>query len=113
VIGVFTRRRDAARSAGAALKGVVAIADAAPSRRWRVEGAIEAIGIDPRDDEPSIEVRVGDGTGWLVARWVGWSSLRGLALGKRLALEAFVDVDVDGCRFMLQPEYEIVPGLEG
>ena len=110
---VFARRRDAASSTGAARNGVVAISDAAPSRRWRVEGSIEAIGIDPREEEPSIEVRVGDGSGWLVARWVGWSSLRGLALGKRLVLEAFVDVDGDGRRFMLQPDYEIVPGSEG
>jgi hypothetical protein len=91
--------------------GVVPMAQAEPDRCWRVAGNIQAIGIDPREALTSIEARVSDGTGCLVAKWIGWSSLRGLAVRRAVVLEGFVDVDSDGQRFMLEPDYEIVSEL--
>ena len=49
-----------------------------------------------------------DGTGCLVARWRGWTSLNGLGVRKRVILEGFVDLVAEGQKLMLEPDYEIV-----
>jgi hypothetical protein len=101
--------RDAydAPAPGQMVTEAVPIARAEPPWRWRVAGTIEAICIDPRD-MPSIEARVADGTGCLVARWRGWTSLNGLGVRKRVILEGFVDLVAEGQKLMLEPDYEIV-----
>jgi hypothetical protein len=84
-----------------------AIAAVTPPWRWRVTGTIEALCIDPRDPA-SVEARVADASGWLVAKWRGWTSLHGLAVRRTVILEGFADIAAGGCKLMLEPELEIV-----
>jgi hypothetical protein len=87
---------------------VVTIAQAEPPWRWRIAGTVDAIAIDPRGDLSSIEARVSDGTGWLVARWLGWQSLRGLRIRRTVILEGFIEVTQEGEKLMFDPDYEIL-----
>jgi hypothetical protein len=89
--------------------GVVAIEDADAPWRWQVAGVINAIAIDPRGDLPSIEARVSDGTGWLVAKWRGWTTLRGLSIRRLIILEGFVDIGPEGQKLMFEPDFQIIP----
>lgn len=80
--------------------------------RARAAGVIQNIRIDPREGSGSIEATIIDGTGKLVARWLGRSSLHGIRLGMGLILEGVAGVGTDGDLQLINPEYQLVPGPE-
>lgn len=83
-----------------------------PRQRCRVAGVVQNIRIDPREGRGSIEATVIDGTGDLVARWLGRQSLSGIRLGMGLVVEGIVGTGEDGELVVLNPEYQLVPGPE-
>ncbi|MEA2447659.1 MAG: hypothetical protein QOK47_1296 [Actinomycetota bacterium] len=83
----------------------------APSReRVKVVGVVESIRIDPREGSGSIEATLCDGTGEIVARWLGRQSLSGIRLGAALAVEGILGEGSEGKRVVLNPEYHLIEG---
>jgi hypothetical protein len=78
----------------------------------RVAGVIKTLRIDPRQGTGSIEATVTDGSGQMVARWLGRQTMSGIKLGTGLILEGVAGDDGDGNKAILNPEYELVPGPE-
>jgi RecG wedge domain len=79
-------------------------------RRQKAVGVIQNIRIDPRQGSGTVEVTIVDGTGQLVAKWLGRKKLTGLRLGTGLIVEGMAGRGGDGELMILNPEYEIVPG---
>lgn len=94
------------------IAGTVRLGDLTPRSRVRVAGVVQNIRIDPRAGRGYVEATIVDGTGYLVARWLGRSSLLGIRLGIGLVVEGIVGTDRDGTPVILNPEYDIVPGPE-
>lgn len=81
-----------------------------PSRECRVAGVVSRLRLDP--EARRIETTISDGASSLVARWelrAPLSQLRA-APGAGLILEGIARMDSEGTFFMVEPEYEIVPG---
>ena len=74
-------------------------------------GVIQNIRIDPRSGRDSIEATITDGTGTLIAKWLGRPTMSGIRLGSGLIVEGVVGIQ-DGDLILLNPEYELVPGPE-
>ena len=51
--------------------GVTPIGDVKPRERCKVAGVIQNIRIDPREGSGSIEATLIDGTGQMIAKWLG------------------------------------------
>lgn len=96
----------------ATVVGVTSIADLEPRRRCRVAGVIQNIRIDPRPASGSIEATIIDGTGQMVARWLGRQTISGIRLGMGLIIEGIPGEQTGGELMVLNPEYELVPGPE-
>jgi hypothetical protein len=94
------------------LEGTCRIGEVEPRKPSRVVGVISNIRIDPRQGGGSIEATINDGTGRLVARWLGRSSMQGIRLGVGLLLQGTPSLPEDGETTMLNPEYELVPSPE-
>lgn len=88
------------------------IGDTAARSRCRVAGVVQNIRIDPRPDVGSVEATITDGTGTLVARWLGRRSLQGIKLGTGLVIQGMAASGQDDELVLLNPEYELVPGPE-
>ena len=95
----------------ASLPGVQAIADIKPRERAKVAGVIQNIRIDPREGT-SIEATVIDGTGQIVAKWLGRDRMPGIGLGMGLVMEGVCGVAADRDLVMLNPEYDLVSDPE-
>ncbi len=95
----------------ATVPGAMPLNDVCPRVRCKVAGVIQNLRIDPREGG-SVEATIIDGTGQLVARWLGRSSLLGIRLGMGLILEGTPGKSSDGEPLILNPEYELVPGPE-
>jgi hypothetical protein len=80
--------------------------------RVKVAGVIRNIRIDPREGSGSIEVTIFDGTGELVAKWLGRKTLSGIRLGEGLVIEGIAGTSSDQRLVVLNPEYELVSGPE-
>lgn len=94
------------------IEGATPLAEVKPRGRSVVAGVIRSIRIDPREGRGSIEATIIDGTGEMVAKWLGRPSLSGIALGMGLVMEGIVGEDQDGNRVILNPDYRLVPGPE-
>jgi len=94
------------------LGGCAPIAQLQPRQRCRAAGVVQNIRIDPREGRGSIEATIIDGTGQMVARWIGRSSLAGIRLGVGLIVEGTVAAGHEGEPVILNPEYQLVPGPE-
>ena len=75
-------------------------------------GVIQNIRIDPREGSGYVEATIIDGTGELVARWLGRRSMSGIQLGMGLILEGILGKTAEGEPLLLNPEYELVSGPE-
>lgn len=93
------------------IRDTTPISDIRPRERTKVAGVIQNIRIDPRDGG-SIEATIADGTGQMVAKWLGRASLSGIRLGEGLILEGAIGQTDDGEPLILNPEYDLVPGPE-
>ncbi|MBK5227504.1 MAG: OB-fold nucleic acid binding domain-containing protein [Actinobacteria bacterium] len=93
------------------LEGVTPLSQVAPRQRYRVAGVIQNIRIDPREGRDSIEATIIDGSGRMIVKWLGRSSMLGVGLGKGLVVEGIVG-ESEGMRVMINPEWNLVPGPE-
>lgn len=94
------------------IEEAVPIAEIKPRERRVVAGVIRSIRIDPREGRGCIEATIIDGTGQMVAKWLGRPSLSGIALGMGLVMEGIAGEDQQGNLMILNPEYRLVPGPE-
>lgn len=94
------------------LEGVTPINQVVPRERAKAAGVIQNIRIDPREGSGSIEATIIDGTGQLVTKWLGRSSMQGIQLGMGLIVEGVAGIGTDGDLQFLNPEYTLVPGPE-
>lgn len=83
-----------------------------PRARCKVAGVIQNIRIDPREGSGSIEATIIDGTGQLVARWLGRKELAGIRLGTGVVVEGVVGKTSEGEGLILNPEYSLIPSPE-
>lgn len=88
------------------------IAELKPRERATAAGVIQNIRIDPREGSGSIEATIIDGTGDMVVKWLGRSSMQGIQLGMGLIVEGVAGIGTDGHARFLNPEYDLVPGPE-
>lgn len=88
-------------------RDVTAIADLAERQAGTCVGVVAAIRLTPRR---SLEVTVEDGSGRLVATWLGRTNLPGLQLGGALRLSGTVSAEPDGTRRMRNPAWTPVRG---
>ncbi|MGH2699877.1 MAG: hypothetical protein ACRDJL_11870 [Actinomycetota bacterium] len=96
----------------ASLEGTISIAEVEPRCGCRTAGVVQNIRIDPREGTGSIEATIIDGTGRMIAKWLGRSSLQGVRLGVGLIIQGIPGVSRDGVPVVLNPEYTLVPGPE-
>jgi RecG wedge domain len=94
------------------LEGIVPIREIKLRQRCVVAGVIQNIRIDPREGSGSIEATITDGTGEVVAKWLGRPSLSGVRLGMGLVVEGTPGATAAGEVAILNPEYRLVPGPE-
>lgn len=94
------------------LEGVTPIEKLEARQRAIAAGVIQNIRIDPTEGSGSIEATIIDGSGQVVTKWLGRSSLQGIRLGMGLIVEGVAGVGTDGDLQFLNPEYQLVPGPE-
>jgi hypothetical protein len=94
------------------LEGVSDIKDVVPRKLCRVAGVIKNIRIDPREGRRFVEATLIDGTGRIVAKWLGRPAMSGITLGMGLIIEGIPGESDSGALVVLNPEYQLVPGPE-
>lgn len=94
------------------LEGVTPIEELEARTRAKAAGVIQNIRIDPTEGSGSIEATIIDGSGQVVTKWLGRSSLQGIQLGMGLIVEGVAGRGTDGALQFLNPEYQLVPGPE-
>lgn len=92
--------------------GVTPIEEVIPRQPVKVAGVIQNIRIDPTEGTGSIEATIIDGTGEMVAKWLGRSVMPGIRLGMGLIMEGTPGVAKDGFLVVLNPDFSLVPGPE-
>jgi hypothetical protein len=105
-------RAENLRRWASSVEGATPIEDLEARRGCCVAGVIQNIRIDPRVGSGSIEATIIDGTGQMVAKWLGRSELSGITLGMGLIIEGIIGVGGDGELTVLNPDYRLVPGPE-
>ncbi len=105
-------RAETLRSWRDSLADTTPIADLEARKRFKVAGVIQNIRIDPREGGGSIEATIIDGTGEVIAKWLGRPTMSGITLGTGLIMEGIIGRDDDGELVVLNPEYELVSSPE-
>jgi hypothetical protein len=100
------------RAWASSIPGTTPIAEATPRTRHKVAGVVQNIRIDPRQGSGSIEATILDGSGEIVAKWLGRPTMPGLRLGVGLVMEGIVGTGSEGEKLILNPEYQLVSGPE-
>jgi hypothetical protein len=90
----------------------VRIADAEPRKHQRIAGVIQNIRIDPREGSGYVEATLIDGSGEIVARWLGRRTMSGIRLGMGVIAEGIIGKSSTGDVMLLNPEYQLVPNPE-
>jgi hypothetical protein len=93
------------RTWAATVPGTVRIAETEPRVRVAIAGMVRRITVRPVEGFEALEVVLSDGTGEVVARWLGRRSIRGLALGSRLKIEGVLGIE-QGVRKVVNPTFE-------
>jgi hypothetical protein len=105
-------RADNLKAWATSIGGAVPIKEVVTRTKCRVAGVIMNIRIDPREGRDAIEATISDGTGRMVARWIGRSSLEGIRLGAGLIIEGTAGVGEHNECVLLNPEYRLVTDPE-
>lgn len=105
-------RAEALRMWRDSLPDTTPIAGLESRKRFKVAGVIQNIRIDPTEGDGCIEATITDGTGEMIAKWLGRPTMSGITLGMGLVLEGVVGRDEYGDLLILNPEYELVPSPE-
>jgi hypothetical protein len=103
-------REQSIRRWAADIEGIVPIAEAKSRENVRVAGVVQTLRIDPREGSGSIDAKLTDGTGEVVARWLGRQALAGIQLGAALVMEGMIGTSSDGEQTILNPQYDLVEG---
>jgi hypothetical protein len=93
------------------LPGVSPLSEISPRERYKVAGVIHNIRIDPRSGRDSIEATITDGSGDLIAKWLGRSTMSGITLGAGLIMEGIIGAQ-EGDLVMLNPDYDLLTSPE-
>jgi len=93
------------RTWAASIPGTVRVADAQFRTRVMLAGMVRRITVRPVEGFEALEVVLSDGTGEVVARWLGRRSIRGLALGSRLKIEGVLGIE-QNVRRIVNPTFE-------
>ena len=93
------------RTWAATVPGTVRIAEAPPRSRVSLAGMVRRITVRPVEGFEALEVVLSDGTGEVVARWLGRRAIRGLALGSKLKIEGVLGLE-QGMRKVVNPTFE-------
>lgn len=104
-------REDNLRAWRASIPDVTPISDVTARERTKVAGVIQNIRIDPREGT-SIEATIIDGSGQMVARWLGRDRMPGIGLGMGLVMEGVPGTGPEGEFVILNPEYDLVSDPE-
>jgi hypothetical protein len=105
-------RADNLRAWRSSIPGVTAINDVGTRERHKVAGVIQNIRIEPGPTGSSIEATIIDGTGEIVAKWLGRPSMSGISLGNGLIMEGTIGRDQQGNLQILNPDYQLIPNPE-
>jgi hypothetical protein len=105
-------RAEVLREWSRSIPGAAPIAEVETRRRHKVAGVIQNIRIDPRQGSGSIEATIIDGSGEMVAKWLGRQTMSGIRLGIGLVMEGIVGIGHDGEKMILNPDYQLLPGPE-
>ena len=105
-------RAENLRAWATTISGVTPVAQVQPRSRYKVAGVIQNIRIDPREGSGAIEATIIDGSGELIAKWLGRQAMSGIQLGMGLILEGVVGLSPDKIPMVLNPDYTLVPGPE-
>jgi hypothetical protein len=105
-------RAEHLRSWVSSLPDITLMRDVVPRERCRVGGVIKNIRIDPREGRRFVEATIIDGTGRMVAKWLGRPAMSGITLGMGLIVEGIPGETDNGPLIVLNPEYQLVPGPE-
>lgn len=105
-------RQDNLKLWAESIEGRIPIAQVQPRSRCKVAGVVQNIRIDPTEGGGTIEATIIDGTGQMVARWLGRSSLSGIRLGVGLVMEGTPGTGPGDEPVILNPDYRLVPGPE-
>lgn len=105
-------RAEALREWVASLEGVIPIGHIQQRCECKVAGVVRNIRIDPRRGTGSIEATLIDGSGEMIAKWLGRPKMSGIRLGMGLIVQGIAGKDANGDVVVLNPEYELVPRPE-
>jgi hypothetical protein len=105
-------RADNLRHWASTIEGAIPLAQVEPRTRVKVAGVVQNIRIDPREGTGAVEATIIDGSGYMVVRWLGRSSMRGVRLGVGLVVEGVAGRSQQGEPTLLNPEYTLIPGPE-
>ncbi|HYY44055.1 MAG TPA: hypothetical protein VE975_02565 [Actinomycetota bacterium] len=92
--------------------GTTRIADLQARKRACAAGVIRNIRIDPTEGTGTVEATFTDGTGQMVAKWLGRPSMAGIRLGVGIVVEGTPGMGEDNELVVLNPEYRLIPGPE-
>ena len=95
----------------ATVPDVTLLSECMTRERHKVAGVIQNIRIDPRQGRDSIEATITDGTGSLIAKWLGRSTMSGITLGAGLIMEGVIGSQ-EGDLVMLNPDYDLLTSPE-
>jgi hypothetical protein len=105
-------RAENLRAWASSISGAKPIGQVQQRERTKVAGVIQNIRIDPREGSGSIEATLIDGSGELIAKWLGRHSMSGIQLGMGVIVEGAIGIGTDKSPMILNPEYTLVPGPE-
>jgi len=93
------------------IPGATPLSEISARQRYKVAGVINNIRIDPRAGRDSIEATITDGSGCIIAKWLGRSTMSGITLGAGLIMEGIVGSQ-EGELLMLNPDYDLLTSPE-
>ena len=93
------------RDWASSVDGTVSIAEAPLREHVKVAGVVNRLTVRPVEGLQSIEAAVSDGTGEVIAAWMGRTSIPGLVLGTRVILEGVMG-ETRGGKRIVNPRYE-------
>jgi hypothetical protein len=94
------------------IAGAAPISQVEARTRCKVAGVVQNIRIDPREGTGSIEATIIDGSGRMIAKWLGRRSLAGVTLGMGIVVEGTAGKGEDDELVILNPDYRLVPDPE-
>jgi hypothetical protein len=97
---------DDERHAAATVAGCTPLQDVCTRRRFAASGVLRSVVLHPRQDVPTVEAELFDGTDTLDLVWLGRREIAGIVPGRRLRVDGMV-TDRDGRRTMYNPRYEL------